>query len=118
MRKPHTPFLLDGFSDLVLKRSVEWGDGWFPAYIGDGCPPDRRMCARAAKNRAIRQRYTSGNKKFEIATILAGDVIKDILRRYEDADADRVAIILQIITSVEEGRRAIEKITEDILTSR
>ncbi len=58
------------------------------------------------------------NKKFEIAAILVGDITKDIVRRFEDAGADRVAIMLPIITSVEEGWQAIEKIAEDILNSR
>ncbi len=60
MRKPHPPLLLGGFNDLVLKRAAEWGDGWFPAYIGDALAtgPENVREGRK-KNGAICQRCTS-----------------------------------------------------------
>jgi len=55
------------------------------------------------------------DKRFEIAAILVGNITRDIVRRFEDAGADRVAIMLPIITTAEEGRQAVEKIAEEIL---
>jgi probable F420-dependent oxidoreductase len=117
LRRPHPPLLLGGFNDLVLRRAAEWGDGWFPAYIGAealaGGPQNVREGRQKMEqfaNDAHRE-----HKHFEIAAILVGDITKDIVRRFEDAGADRIAIMLPIITSAEEGRQAIEKIAGDIL---
>jgi len=99
MRKPHPPLLLGGFSDLVLKCAAEWGDGWFPAYIGDALAtgPENVREGREKMEQFANDAHRE-NKKFEIAAIQVGDITKGIVRRYEDAGADRVAIMLPIIT--------------------
>ncbi|MFA5496413.1 MAG: TIGR03619 family F420-dependent LLM class oxidoreductase [Porticoccaceae bacterium] len=115
-RKPHPPLLLGGFSDQVLKRAAEWGDGWFPAYIGEELEhgPQRVVDGRR-KIEEFANDVHREDKRFEIAAILVGNITRDIVRRFEDAGADRVAIMLPIITTAEEGRQAVEKIAEEIL---
>ncbi len=120
--KPHPPLLLGGFSDAVLKRAGEWGDGWFPAYFPEGLAPgatleegpqniiDGRRKMEQAANDSHR-----GPKDFQIAAILIGDITRDIVKRFEDAGTDRVAIMQPPIASIEEGRAAIEKIAEAVL---
>jgi probable F420-dependent oxidoreductase len=116
-RKPHPPLLLGGGSDSVLRRAAEWGDGWFPAYIGaEGLnegPANVREGRRKMEqfaNDAHREAKT-----FEIAAILVGDITRDLVRRFEDAGTDRIAIMLPTITSIEEGRAAIGEIAEAVL---
>lgn len=55
------------------------------------------------------------SRPFHIAAILVGDITRDLVRRFEDAGTDRVAIMLRIISNVEERRRAIEAPWEPVI---
>jgi probable F420-dependent oxidoreductase len=116
-RQPHPPLLLGGWSDKVLQRAAEWGDGWYPAYLG------AEMLAEGPENVRVgrlkmEQFANDANRddvSFHIAAILVGDITRDIVRRFEDAGTDRVAIMLPNIQSIEEGRAAMEKIAGEVL---
>jgi len=121
-RKPHPPLLLGGFSDKVLQRAGEWGDGWYPAYLPDGLAPGASLSdgpQNVIEGRRKMEQFANdahrGPKTFEIAAILVGDITRDIVRRFEDAGTDRVAIMLPVISSIEEGQGAIGRIAEAVL---
>jgi alkanesulfonate monooxygenase SsuD/methylene tetrahydromethanopterin reductase-like flavin-dependent oxidoreductase (luciferase family) len=123
-RQPHTPILLGGFSEGVLRRVGRYCDGWLPAYAGtklltlnqtDETGPDHVKNGRAKINAYARE---AGRDiaHFEIGVILApGDANRDLLRLYEDAGADRIAFSLPAVSTVAEARDAIEQIAQVVL---
>lgn len=116
-RKPHPPLLLGGFNDKVLQRAAEWGDGWFPAYLGAEMLEQGPTNVREGREKMERfaNEAHRETKSFQIAAILVGDITRDMVRRFEDAGTDRVAIMLPTISTIEEGRAAMEKIAEQVL---
>jgi probable F420-dependent oxidoreductase len=116
-RRPHPPLLLGGFTDKVLQRAAEWADGWYPAYLGDenlAAGPDNVRDGRR-KMEQYADQVGREETTFQIAAILVGNVTKDVVRRFEDAGTDRVAIMLPDVASVEEARLAMEHIADEVL---
>ncbi|MCU1345997.1 MAG: family F420-dependent class oxidoreductase [Acidimicrobiia bacterium] len=124
-RQPHTPVLLGGFSDAVLKRVGEHCEGWLPAYAGtklltltesDQTGPEHVKAGRATIERYARE---AGRdiEHFEIGVILApGDESNpEYIHMYEDAGADRIAFSLPNLQSVGDARVAIERYAELLL---
>lgn len=116
------PILLGGFSDLILERVARHADGWLPAYAGtrlirggDQTGPDhlRQGCARL---KDYAEQAGRADKRFEIGVcVLHGEHSRDLARRYEDAGADRLALGLPCVRSIEEARREIELIAQAVL---
>lgn len=112
-RLPHTPIWLGGFGDAVLRRIGEQCQGWLPVYagdrqfIGEGSGPEDLRAGRAKMHR-FAEEAGRAVERFEIAAILTPDSDPDVLRHYEDAGADRVALSLPMIASLDEARAAIE----------
>ncbi len=122
--RPHTPILLGGYSDGVLKRVGQHCQGWLPAYAGtrllsltetDMTGPEHLKQGRA-KIMAHAREAGRDIARFEIGVILApGDDTRDLRNIYEDAGADRLAFSLPHIESVEDARIALEKIAGNVL---
>ena len=122
--KPHTPILLGGYSDGVLKRVGQHCQGWLPAYAGtrllaltetDMTGPEHVKQGRA-KIMAYAQEAGRDIAHFEIGVILApGDDSRELRNIYEDAGADRLAFSLPHIESVDDARIALEKIAQNVL---
>ena len=122
--RPHTPILLGGFSDAVLKRIGVHCDGWLPAYAGtklvklsetDQSGPEHMKAGRAKIEQYARE---AGRDiaHFEIGVILsAGDDTRELRNIYEDAGADRIAFSLPHIASLDDARRAIETIAGNVM---
>jgi probable F420-dependent oxidoreductase len=116
-RTPHPPLLLGGFTEKVLQRAGEWGDGWYPAYLGDdmlASGPDNVREGRQ-KMEQYANDVSRDHVDFQIAAILVGNVTRDVIRRFEDAGTDRVAIMLPTISTIEEGRAAMADIAQEVL---
>jgi probable F420-dependent oxidoreductase len=125
-RRPHTPILLGGFSDKVLRYVGEHAEGWLPAYAGtrlltltgrDITGPEHVKEGRATIERYARE---AGRdiEHFEIGVLLApGDESNahDLMRLYEDAGADRIAFSLPHLESVDDARVGIAKLAEILL---
>lgn len=123
-RKPHTPILLGGYSDAVLKRVGEHCDGWLPAYAGTRLltlsENDQTGPEHMQEGRRKIERYAQESGRdighFEVGVILApGDAKRDLRNLYEDAGADRLAFSLPHIESVEDARGALEEIAANVL---
>lgn len=112
---PHTPIWLGGASDAVLRRIGEQCQGWLPVYDGDKVfmsdrsgPEDVRL--GRAKLHRFAEEAGRAVERFEIAAILTPESDPDVLRRYEDAGADRVALSMPLVHSIDEARAAIEQL--------
>ncbi len=124
VRRPHTPILLGGYSDGVLKRVGQHCQGWLPAYAGKrlltlseaGMTGPEHLKQGRAKIVAHAQEAGRDIAHFEIGAILApSDDSRDLRNIYEDAGAERLAFSLPHIESIEDARIALEKIAGNIL---
>jgi probable F420-dependent oxidoreductase len=88
-QKPHPPVFLGGSAKNVFKRVVAWGDGWMPTRAtpedikGGRAMLDELAAAAGRDPRAL-----------EI-TVYGEEGDRDLLKRFEDAGADRVIVRLQ-----------------------
>ncbi len=112
---PHPPIWLGGFSDAVLRRVGTACQGWIPVYhddqaiYGEGTGPENLKQGRAKMHRFAEEAGRHMNH-FEISVILTPESKLESVRLYEDAGADRVAVTLPEVESIDEARRAIEAI--------
>ncbi|HLS99364.1 MAG: TIGR03619 family F420-dependent LLM class oxidoreductase [Porticoccaceae bacterium] len=115
-RKPHTPVWLGGYTDGLLTRIAQHCNGWVPAYDGldiypflgiDMSGPEhvRRGKARLAE---LAEGFGRGGEHFEVGVIVSPGSDPDCARHYEDAGADRFALSLPEIETIDDARRAIE----------
>lgn len=108
VQRPHPPVLLAGASANVFKRVIAWGDGWVPDII----TPEQVKDGRATLNRLARE---TGRDPTAIRVTVYGqphDV--DLIRRFEDAGADSVNILLPP-ASEGESLAQIEGIAESLI---
>ena len=85
-QKPHPPVLIGGSAKNVLKRVVEWGDGWIPIRI----EPEEIKTARATLTRLSEE---AGRDPASIdITIHSQPADLDLIKRFEEAGANRVLV--------------------------
>jgi probable F420-dependent oxidoreductase len=118
--KPHTPIWLGGFSEKVLQRIGEYCNGWLPVFRNDRLAFGREEGLEFLKEgRATMHRFADKAARpidrFEIAVILTPDSNPDVVRRFEDAGIDRVALTLPEIKNVDEARHALEILASKVL---
>jgi hypothetical protein len=85
---PHPPILLGGFAANVFKRVAAWGDGWMPTRV----TPEQIKAGRAA----IEEMAEAGGRDpggFDV-TVFGVDPDVDLIRRFEEAGADRAIVAL------------------------
>ena len=106
-QRPHPPVLLGGMAKNVFKRVVEWGDGWMPNRVE---PED------VAKGRAALDELADAAGRdpagLEI-TVYGKPPNRDLLKRFEEAGANRVAIRLETLPE-SEALDALDKIAESV----
>lgn len=100
VRKPHPPVLLGGNSPNVLRRVVQWGDGWIPIRL----TPDDIKSARGKLNELCSE---AGRDPRSIEIIIHGQLFLsdsagilraghepgiDLMKRFQDAGADRLLL--------------------------
>ena len=85
-QKPHPPVLIGGSAKNVLKRVVEWGDGWIPLRV----EPEELKTARATLTRLAEE---AGRDPASVDITIHGQPAdRDLMRRFEEAGADRVLV--------------------------
>ena len=85
-QKPHPPVLIGGSAKNVLKRVVEWGDGWIPLRV----EPEEIKTARATLTRLAEE---AGRDPASVDITIHGQPAdRDLMRRFEEAGADRVLV--------------------------
>jgi len=123
------PVLIGGRdSDLTLARVVEFGDGWLPAFVTPETIADGAATIRGARQRLDRLAQEAGRDpaSLQISAIIRGDQIdgdlvpravvgRDVVRRFEDAGVQRVAVSLSTLTSEQDARDALERIAVSVL---
>ena len=90
-QKPHPPIMIGGAGKGALRRVVEIGDGWIPAFwtvksdLGERIAELRRLAAEAGRRMPTVSVLGATGKE------LAGDVDPDVetLRRYEAVGVSR-----------------------------
>ena len=107
-QKPHPPVYLGGYSKNVFKRIVAWGDGWIPTRVS----PEQVRSGRDALD-DLAAEMGRDPKSIEIS-VFSRPSDPDLLRRFEEAGADRVTVRLPI-TVGEEALAALEQIAEQVL---
>ena len=107
-QRPHPPVLLGGMARNVFRRVVDYGDGWLPNRV---TPED------VAKGRATLDELASaaGRDPESIQiTVFGQQPDSDLLKRFEEAGADRVTIRLETADESESLANA-ERIAEAVL---
>jgi len=121
-RQPHTPIWLGGYTDGLLKRVAEHCNGWIPAYDGlniypflgiDMTGPEHIRHGRA-RLQALAAEAGREDSTFEVGVIVSAESDPDCARHYEDAGADRFAMTLPELETVDDARRAIEQIATQL----
>lgn len=118
--RPHTPIWLGGFSDGVLKRIGEHCNGWLPAYDGMNLLGvyDQSLSGpehlKQGRTKILKFAEQAGRdlSHVDVNVILSPDSDADCLRHYEDAGADRIALSLPSIATLDDARAAIEQLAE------
>ena len=108
VQRPHPPVLLGGMARNVFRRVVEYGDGWMPNRVS---PED------VAKGRATLDELASaaGRDPASIQiTVFGQQPDRDLLKRFEEAGADRVTIRLETAAEAE-SLADVERIAEAVL---
>ena len=107
-QRPHPPVLLGGMARNVFRRVVDYGDGWMPNRV---TPED------VAKGRATLDELGSaaGRDPESIQiTVFGQQPDSDLLKRFEEAGADRVTVRLETADESESLANA-ERIAEAVL---
>jgi alkanesulfonate monooxygenase SsuD/methylene tetrahydromethanopterin reductase-like flavin-dependent oxidoreductase (luciferase family) len=108
-QKPHPPIFLGGSAKNVFKRVVAWGDGWMPTRA---TPEDIKQ-ARATLAELAAE---AGRDPHAIEITVYGEAgTPDLLKRFEDAGADRVIVRLQT-TEGEAALVELERMAEQLLS--
>ncbi len=123
VNKPHPPIWLGGYTDTVLKRIANHCNGWLPAYpdlnlfpfMDQSLSGPEHMKQGYEKIRAYAEEAGRGDVDFSVNVILGADAGPECLGPYQEAGADRIAISLPTVASVDDARRVIEKLAKDYL---
>ena len=107
-QRPHPPVLLGGMAANVFKRVVSWGDGWLPNRV----TPEQVEQGRAAIDELAE---AAGRDPASIQVSVFGQPAdRDLVRRFQEAGADRVMIRLETAAEAE-SLAAMEGIAEAVL---
>jgi probable F420-dependent oxidoreductase len=107
-QKPHPPIYLGGSAKNVFKRVVAWGNGWMPTRA---TPADIKT-ARAVLDELAAAAGRDPHS-FEI-TVYGEDGDPEVLKRFEEAGADRVIVRLQT-TEGDAALAELERMAKQLL---
>ncbi len=107
VQRPHPPILVGGESDAALGRAAEYGQGWF----GWNVTPE----AVAERVGVLRGLLAARGRRIEDVRVLASPYLRptrdlDAMKRYRDAGADEVVVLLSRFEGVDGARAAVEKV--------
>jgi probable F420-dependent oxidoreductase len=107
-QKPHPPIFLGGSARNVLRRVVDWGDGWMPTRA---TPEDIKQ----ARARLDELASVAGRHPASIEITVYGETgDPEALKRFEEAGADRVIVRPQT-TEGEAALIELERMAKQVL---
>ena len=115
VQKPNPPIFLASSSPKVYKRIVSWGDGWFPDRnpgTMEPISPERIKAGRAALDELAKD--AGRDPKTIQITISGKPPDRDLIKRYEEAGADRVNMSLRPADG-QSPLDMLERIAEQVL---
>src|SRR5262249_42762889 len=108
-QKPHPPVLLGGHAKSVLRRIVEWGDGWLP---NRATPADVEASRRTLDTMA----KEAGRNPASITISAFGQPAdRTLVRQFHDAGVARVIVRPVTAQSEQEIAVGLERIAEAVL---
>jgi len=110
LQQPHPPIHFGGESDAALRRVADLGQGWYPFSIEPA-----ELAKRLSDLEPLLARRGRRREDIEVSICpYMREVDFDAVRRYRDAGADQV-IVLLLASSVDSLRRRVDDLTEKIL---
>ena len=108
VQRPHPPVLLGGMAANVFKRVAAWGDGWIPNRV---TPED----VREGRSKLDELARAAGREPASIEITVSGQPPDgDLIRRYEDAGADRIVVRLADVDE-DQTMEQVDRIAEAVL---
>jgi probable F420-dependent oxidoreductase len=113
VQKPHPPIIFGGESDAALRRVADLGQGW----IGWNLTPEQAAERIGALDRLLAERNRSRDElALTVSPYLRPTQDLDAVKRYRDAGAEQVVLLLPILPeSPDQVRRAVEQLGTDIV---
>ncbi len=112
VQRPHPPILVGGESDAALGRAAEYGQGWF----GWNVTPE--MVAERVD--ALTKLLAPKGRRIQDLRVLASPYTRptrdlDAMKRYRDAGADEVVVLLSRFRSDDEARAVVERVGDNLV---
>lgn len=112
IQQPHPPIIFGGESDAALRRVADLGQGWF----GWNLTPEMTVERLKALDSVLASR---GRKRSDVSIIVSPYTRPtqdlDAVKRYRDAGADQVVLILFDGMTIDSVRPALERLGEAII---
>lgn len=116
-QKPGPPILMGSHGGQSFQRIADYADGWMPGIVGDDAIVAGPAMIRDGIVR-IRTLAAQVGRRFDdvpVTVVLRGTVNRDVLRRYEDAGVERVAVSMPMATTAGEAEKAIGEMADTLL---
>jgi alkanesulfonate monooxygenase SsuD/methylene tetrahydromethanopterin reductase-like flavin-dependent oxidoreductase (luciferase family) len=112
VQRPHPPILVGGESDAALGRAAEYGQGWFGWNVTPEMVAERRA--------ALARRLAERGRRIEDVRVLASPYTRptrdlDAMKRYRDAGAEEIVLLLSRFKTDAEARAVVEKLGERVI---
>lgn len=116
-QKPHPPIMLGGMHERLIDRIVDYADGWLAAFVTPETLAMGPDTIRDWRNKLNKKAIDNGRdpESIGIFAIVDGDVTRDLVKRFEDASLERLAITIPPIKSADEGYNALDQIAKNLL---
>jgi probable F420-dependent oxidoreductase len=112
VQKPHPPIIVGGESDPALRRVAEYGQGW----IGWNVTPEVTAERIVFLDRLLAER---GRKRRDLKMVVSPYTLPtrdlDSMKRYRDAGADQVILLLPLTDKADDIRAALEWLGNEII---
>jgi len=112
VQKPHPPIIFGGESDAALRRVADVGQGWF----GWNVTPEMTAERVATLDRLLRARgRTRADVSITVSPYTKPTRDLDAIKRYRDAGAEQVVLLLFDAPTTDAVGPAMEKLAERII---
>ncbi|HUI27954.1 MAG TPA: LLM class F420-dependent oxidoreductase [Candidatus Kryptonia bacterium] len=112
VQRPHPPIIFGGESDAALCRVADLGQGWF----GWNVTPETTAERLGVLDRLLAAR---GRSRQDVSIIVSPYTLPtrdlDAIRRYRDAGAEQVVLLLPLAETPDQIRAAVEWLGEQII---